>query len=101
MPKKLTATQLIERLRSVGQRLAGYRVIAFILAVALLYAVMILRINTLDTAAPSETAITAQSQSVASAHIDKSAANQLEALQNNNVNVQTLFDQARTNPFQE
>lgn len=90
-----------ELLDNVLRRVGQYRVIIFVLAIALVYGFVFVRINTLSNAQPSQEAIAAQNNPIKKAHIDKTVVKRLESLRDNNVNVQTLFEQARNNPFQE
>jgi hypothetical protein len=74
--------------------------ILFVIFVALLYGFVLLRTNSLNNAQPTSDAVTNQIQAAKVPHIDKSVVRQLESLHNNSVNVQTLFNEARSNPFQ-
>ena len=67
----------------------------------LLYTVMVLRIDSLSGAAPTDTQVTAKEQTIAQPKIDKATLNKIENLQNQNIQVQALFNQARNNPFSE
>lgn len=77
-----------------------YASISFFLLIACVYGFVIMRINTLSNIQPSQSDIDAQSKSTAIPRVDPKVAEQLESLEDNSVNVQTLFDQARNNPFQ-
>lgn len=90
-----------EFLNNLLRRVGRYRIVIFLLAVAAVYGFIFVRINTLGNAQPSAEAIAAQNNPIKKAHIDKSVVKQLESLRDNSVNVQTLFEQARNNPFQE
>ncbi|HJQ09365.1 MAG TPA: hypothetical protein VJ836_07865 [Candidatus Saccharimonadales bacterium] len=57
--------------------------------------------NTMSTAAVDESKVTEQVQALATPRIDEDAIKQLQTLKDNSVNVQALFDESRTNPFQE
>ncbi len=72
----------------------------FICFVALLYGFIILRIDSLSNTQPSGDSVTSQVQAAQVPHIDQSVVNQLESLNNNSVNVQALFNESRSNPFQ-
>ncbi len=74
--------------------------LVFLLFVALLYGFVLLRISNLSNLQPPEEAVNSQVKAAALPHIDQSVVNQLQSLQNNSVNVQALFNQARNNPFQ-
>jgi hypothetical protein len=99
--KKLDAGTLTEQLSVVLVKLKQYRLILFLLFVAAIYGFVFLRINTLNNAQPSSDAVAAQNNPIQASHIDKTVVKQLESLRDNSVNVQTLFEQARNNPFQE
>ncbi len=99
--KKLDVSSILEQAEIVAQKASRYKVILFLLFVVLIYGFIVYRINSLNSVQPSDNAIAAQNNPIKAAHIDKSVVNQLESLRNNNVNVQTLFEQARNNPFQE
>lgn len=98
----------MNRLKSIPEALSGalarvarYRALVFLLVVAALYGFIFLRINTLGNAQPSADTIASQNNPIKQARIDKNVVKKLQSLQDNSVNVQTLFEQARTNPFQE
>lgn len=81
--------------------LKRYIAIWFILLVAAVYGYVLFNIQMAVTAEPSQDTIDAQVRSSTTPHIDPSVVNQMQSLQDHSVNVQTLFDQARSNPFQE
>jgi len=80
--------------------LSRYSAILFFLLITSVYGFVVLRINTLVNAQPSQSDIDAQSKTSSVPRVDPSVAEQLQKLQDNSVNVQTLFNQARNNPFQ-
>jgi hypothetical protein len=81
--------------------LRRYAVLLFFLLIAAVYGFVLYRINTLSSAQPTPDAVTAQLKTAATPHIDQTVVKQVENLQDNSVSVQALFDQARSNPFQE
>jgi hypothetical protein len=82
-------------------QLKKYSGVMFFLLFALVYAFMVMRINNLSNAPVDEEEITLQLTSSPALRIDEEAIKQLQTLKDNSVNVQSLFDQGRTNPFQE
>jgi len=60
---------------------------------------MVVQINVLSNPEPDEDEVATSSASVP--RIDDEAIRQLQTLKDNSVNVQTLFEQGRTNPFTE
>lgn len=77
--------------------------VAFVLVVLLLsaYGYMVWTINGLATKEPSEDALSEKLQTVKRTRIDEKIVQQIEQLEDNSVEVQALFKQARDNPFQE
>lgn len=77
-----------------------YSFVIFIVIVALLYSFLVLRINSLSSSQPTADAVSKQVKAARVPHIDQSVIDQLQSLQDNNVSVKSLFDSARSNPFQ-
>lgn len=77
----------------------SYRAFAFFLIVASIYGFIVWRINTYSNAPASQSEENAKI--TAQPHIDKVTVQKMQELQNNSVSVQSLFNQARENPFQE
>jgi hypothetical protein len=66
-----------------------------------IYGYMIVEINSLSNPVIDDSAVAAESKALPVPRIDEQSAKKLESLKDNSVNVQTLFDQGRTNPFNE
>lgn len=98
--KKPDLKSLISKAGPDIQKVRRFSFLLFLCFVALLYGFVLLRINSLGNAQPSTDSVTSQVQASQVPHIDQSVVNQLESLNNNSVNVQALFNQARSNPFQ-
>lgn len=88
---------LLAKTAHLGSR---YAAILFFLLVSAVYGFVLLRINTLVNAQPSQSDIDAQTTSTPVPRVDPKVAEQLQSLEDNSVNVQTLFNDARNNPFQ-
>ncbi len=78
-----------------------YRNFIFFLLLTSLYGYIVWRINVLSTAPPSTADVTSAQQNVQLPRIPESTVQKLQGLQDNSVRVQTLFNAARQNPFQE
>lgn len=91
----------LEKLSSTVQSARRYSLVAFILVVACIYGFVLLRITSLSNIEPTDEAVNSQVNGASIPRLDQSVVNQLKSLQDNSVNVQSLFDQARTSPFQE
>jgi hypothetical protein len=100
MSKDLNLKELPQQLARVGQKLLGIAPLLFILVAAGLYGFLLLRIATLSNIQPDASSVNSEISKL-SPHIDQKAAAQLQGLEDNSVNVQTLFNQARDNPFGE
>jgi hypothetical protein len=81
------------------KRMGAYSAIIFFLIVAALYGYIVWRINVYSNAPASQSEVNAKV--AAQPHIDPTVVQKMQALQNNSGNVQSLFNQARENPFQE
>jgi hypothetical protein len=97
---RLDRDELQASLIDFAQKLNRYKVLIIIVLVVSIYGFLIWRIDSLNNVQPSSDAVTAQVNPLRTAHIDKQTISQLESLRDNSVNVQSLFDQARNNPFQ-
>ncbi len=97
---KLKFQELTAKLIADSEKLRRYSLLSFIIFVSLIYGFLLFRINSLSGQQPTEAAINKQIKAAKIPQIDKSVVKQLESLQDNSVNVQTLFNQARSNPFQ-
>ena len=78
-----------------------FKIIIFVLLVVSVYGYIVLTISNLSNAQPSPDQLNQQNISIKSAKVDKKVILQLQQLQDNSINVKTLFDDARDNPFQE
>jgi len=94
---KTIQTKLINFLLKLRQ----YVVFIFFITLLLVYSLLVFRINQLNNKAPDEDAIAAKLKTVQRPKIDQSVIDKIKQLQDNSSNVQTLFNNARENPFQE
>lgn len=81
--------------------LQPYLIVIFFLIFALVYALTIVKINSLSNAPLDQGAVADEVKASPTPRIDAKAADQLQTLKDNSVNVQTLFEENRTSPFQE
>lgn len=78
-----------------------YRTFIFFILVTSLYGYIVWRINVLSTAPPSTADVATAKQNVPAPKIPESTVQKLQGLQDNSVRVQSIFNEARQNPFQE
>ena len=75
--------------------------IAFVIFLVAIYGFLAWRISQLLQAEPNASAVSAQLQNVGVPKVDPDVVNKMQQLKDNNVSVKSLFDDARSNPFQE
>lgn len=92
---------LTEKFSDVLSRFKRYLPLLFGLLLLVLYGYLVYRVNVLNAAEPSATDVAAQSQTAKVPHVDPALIDQLQSLQDNSSSVQSLFDSARDNPFNE
>jgi hypothetical protein len=98
---KLEVKDIPAKLRPFLQFLKKY--FSFIMAILALavFGFLVFRINQLSRIEPDETAVLEKLETVRRPKIDQSVVDKIEQLQDQNIQVQSLFDQARNNPFSE
>ena len=98
--KNINREELINNVQIYAQKVSKYKAYIAGITLLLIYGYLLWHITSLNAAQPSSSSITEQANPLATARIDQQVVNQLQSLSNNSVNVQSLFDQARNNPFQ-
>lgn len=90
-----------EQLSHFGKSILRYRVLIFLLVVLALYCFVALRVHSMIKAEPPQSAVDSKTALLKSPHIDKSIITKVKQLHDNSVNVRSLFNQTRNNPFHE
>ena len=98
---KLDTKSLPRQFTAVLRQLSPYRVALFLCFIIVVYGFVLFRVNTLSNLQPTDASISAHYNPIKTSRIDPAVIKQLESLKDNSVSVQTLFDEARNNPFQE
>lgn len=93
--------QVAEQITDFMQRAKRYAPLLFAALLVGIYGFLVYRVQVLNASEPSSADVASQSKTAQVPHIDQKVIEQLQQLQDNSVSVQTLFDQARSNPFQE
>lgn len=83
------------------KRVKRFVPLLFILATLFLYGYLVLYINELTQVEADELAVLEELQSTSRPEIDQAAIDKIRQLQDQNVQVETLFEEARENPFSE
>ena len=97
--KNIDIKALQARAKQSATILAKHISFIAVMLVLAAYLLVVWKISGLASAEPSDAATQSASSSIPK--IDKNAIQQIQALEQNNTQVHSLFNQARTNPFQE
>lgn len=95
----LSLSSITNSLKVVGKTFSAYKIFIFFLFVASIYGYILWRVNVYSNAPADPTQEAAQSAK--QPHIDAATIEKIQSLQDHSVSVQSLFDHARQNPFNE
>lgn len=98
---KLDIKQALAKINPIIAFIKRYRVILIVVVLFGIYGFLIVRIYLLNQIQPSEEVVAERLQTVTRPRIDQNAINKIQELEDQNVQVQTLFKEARDNPFQD
>ncbi len=98
---KLDISTIKQKLSSCLSFFKKYTTLFVILVILWIFGYLIINIQSLISKEPSESVIEEKINATKTAKIDRSAIEQIKKLQSINIEIKTLFDQARDNPFQE
>ncbi len=84
---------------SVRVKLRRYTTVIFIVFILGIYSFLVFQIGTLSQVVPDETKVNEQLSRVKRLKIDQQSVDKIEQLEDQNVRVQSLFKEARDNPF--
>lgn len=92
---------ILRKLQDFGRKNQRYASFIFFIAVLILYSFLVYQISRLALSEPSEAAVTEQIQNTGRIKVDEQSLQKIQQLQDQNVQVQSLFESARDNPFQD
>jgi hypothetical protein len=98
---KESLNKIISKILPLAIKAARYKLFGFFIILLTLYGFLIFRINVLNGKTPSDDKVNAKLTTTTRPHIDKSAKDKVQQLQDNSVEVRSLFNSARNNPFHE
>lgn len=96
---KQRLAKLTRQINPLLRRLYELRLFIFIIVFLGIYTFLVVRVNKLVQSEPDATTVNAQT--VKRLTVDKAALDKIKQLQSQNIQVQSLFEQARHNPFTE
>jgi len=98
--KKFDPKALRNKLTAIFATLRPYILPGFLVFVGLIYASLLLRVNSLVATQPSETEVTSQVKAAKVPYIDEKVVDKLKSLKDNSSSVNSYFIESRINPFQ-
>lgn len=93
--------KLLTQLRPLSVGFKRYRVTLFMLAFLGIYTFLVIHINALTNREPDPVELAARKQTTKRLTIDQDSIDRILELEEQNIEVKTLFEQARNNPFNE
>jgi hypothetical protein len=94
---KTLPQKLYPMLNFVRRYLVLLSIVAFVIACGYL----VMQINSLVRSEPSDDAVSEKLKTVQRPHIDQKSIDKIQQLQDQNIEVRSLFEAARDNPFSE
>ncbi len=98
---KLEVRSFPSKLKPLVGVMQHYIVFAYFIALLLIFGFFVFRINQYAQQEPADDAVQEKLQTVKRPRLDKDVVIKIEQLESQNIEVQSLFDKARSNPFNE
>lgn len=92
---------ILARFEPALRFLKRYMVILFFIVFIGIYGFLVYRINALSSASPSEDTVTEKLKTIQHPKVDQSSLDKIQQLQDQHIEVKSLFENARNNPFSE
>lgn len=93
--------QIGDIVKNILGKVQRYTVFLSAIGILLVYSFLVLRVSTLSQAEPNEDQIAEQANTVKRLRIDQNSIDKIEQLEDQNIAVQALFQDARNNPFRD
>ncbi len=92
---------LLAKLIAIESKIHRYFIIIFIVLILCVYGFLIFAISQSAQKEPSADQLSTGNEKLTKLKVNQSAVNTMKSLEDQNVTVKSLFEQARTNPFNE
>lgn len=92
---------IVNKIKPLAIAVKKHRIVIGIICIIVLYGWLVFQINVLSGQEPTDEYVNAKLQKVKRPIIDEEIVKKIENLQDENIEVQAIFKQARENPFQE
>jgi uncharacterized protein (UPF0333 family) len=97
--KNLSLKTSLSSLRLLIDRAKKYASLSFLVFLVIIYGFVFFKISGYKNTEPSDSDVSSQVKAAQIPRINEDLVNQLKSLRDNSVSVQTLFNDARSNPF--
>ena len=98
---KLDKTYLLEKLAVATALVKRFRFIIAFLVFSVMYGYVLTQVNAIDALQPSDKQIAEKATDAPRTKVDEELAEKIISLEDQNVQIQTIFSEARKNPFAE
>lgn len=98
---KLDTSTILEQLSVIARLLRQHAAIICLIVFAVIYGYIITAASGLSQQQPSDDAIKKELKQVAKPKVDESVAQTMLGLEDRNVSIRAIFEDARANPFTE
>lgn len=99
--KNISKKLILSKISALLDFALHYYAIAFFVIISCVFGFMVLRINQLANIEPTDQAYSDKLTEVKRPRVDDKVVKVLKNLEDNNIEVQSVFKQARDNPFNE
>lgn len=98
---KKSISTIFKKITPVLEAISKHKATIFILFFLAIYIFLVYRINELINREPDPVTLSSQLQTIQRLRIDQASIDRLLELEEQNIEVKALFEQARDNPFNE
>lgn len=98
---KLDKIAILDKLAIVITFVKRFRFIIAFIVFSVMYGYIMVQVNNISQRQPTEKQITEKATAVPKTKVDEDLAEQITSLEDQNVQVKTIFNEARKNPFAE
>lgn len=98
---KLEKAFLLDKLTLLAAPIKRFRFILVFIAFSIMYAYIIMQVNTISLRQPSDKQIKDKVTATPQTKLDPNLTEQLNTLEETNIDIKAIFNDARKNPFAE
>lgn len=98
---KLDKATILNQLAGITTFAKRFRFIIAFIIFSTMYGYILLQVSSINQKQPSEKQIAEKTSTAPKTKVDEDLAEQITSLEDQNVQVQTIFNEARKNPFSE